>query len=88
MFVTSWKLDKNRGHNILNCCILNNGINNGNNGIVVFFLQVFYQYFEFYTSLYCVLELTEMSIKLMDYRKMPVLVFVLLLLLYGLFFLQ
>ncbi len=32
----------------------------------IYFLQVFYQYFEFYTSLHCVLELTEMSVKLMD----------------------
>ncbi len=29
----------------------------------IHFLQVFYQYFEFYTSLHCVLELTEMSVK-------------------------
>ncbi len=32
----------------------------------IHFLQVFYQYFEFYILLHCVLELTETSIKLMD----------------------
>ncbi len=40
------------------------------------FLQVFYQCFEFHTSLHFVLELTEMSVKLMDNvvcYKLPVL---------------
>ncbi len=32
----------------------------------IYFLEAFYQYFEFYTSLHCVLELTETSVKVMD----------------------
>ncbi len=43
---------------------------------VFIFLQVFYQYFEVYTSLHCVLELTEMCLKYMDnvvFNELPVL---------------